>query len=87
MDLGWILDGSWVDLGWILDGSWVDLGWILGGSWMDLRWISGESWMDLSQVISAASHMPPTYLPLKVLHMINKQNLVRGIELMSYIYI
>ena len=35
MDLGWILDGSWMDLGWILDGSWMDLGWISDG----LGWI------------------------------------------------
>ena len=40
MDLGWILDESWMDLEWILngilDGSWMDLGWVLNGSWMDL---------------------------------------------------
>ena len=34
MDLGWILDGSWMVLDYMvlkLDESWVHLGWILGG--------------------------------------------------------
>ena len=55
MDLGWILDGSWMNgcwmyLGWILDERMLDvsrmkcesrknLGWILDGSWMNLGWI------------------------------------------------